>query len=176
MPHFKLNHKGGVLTSPILKPITMQISLDNHEQEIVKTIAKERQRNNIERGSRDYKVCTEDDLKINIEGTGGEFAFCKLKNIYPDMTVDHPIPFDCYINGHGYIDVKTTKYLNGDLIVGVWKSRAIPSYYALMVGEFPHYEFKGFFSGEEVFQPQYLSTKGKGPVYVIPQGILKMEL
>jgi len=154
----------------------MQITLDNHEQFIVKSIAKERQRNNIERGSRDYKVCTEDDLKINIEGTGGEFAFCKLQNIYPDMTINHPIAFDCYHRTWGFIDIKTTKKINGMLLVGTWKSRAIPNHYALMVGEFPTYEFKGFFPGDEVFKPENLVDLGYGDTYGITQDRLKMEL
>lgn len=154
----------------------MQITLDNHEQYIVKSIAEERQRNNIERGSRNFKVGNGDDLQISIEGTGGEFAFCKLHNIYPDMTINHPIPFDCYIKGHGFVDVKTTKKLDGMLLVGVWKSRAVPDYYALMVGEFPTYEFKGFFPGNDLFNDGNLVDKGHGPTYGIPQGRLKMEL
>jgi hypothetical protein len=164
------------MTSPILKPNQMQITLDSYERKIVTEIAMDRQKNNIDRGSRSYKMGGGDDLLINIEGTGGEFAFCKLKNIYPDMTIDHPIPFDCYINGHGYIDVKTTKKTNGMLLVGVWKSRSIPDYYALMVGEFPNYEFKGFFPGEEVFKPENLVNLGHGETYGIEQDRLKMEL
>ena len=154
----------------------MQITLDKHEQEIVRGIALARHNNNIERGSRDFKMGNEDDLLINIEGTGGEFAFCKLQNIYPDMTINHPIPFDCYIKGHGFIDVKSTKKTNGMLLVGTWKSRSIPDYYALMVGEFPSYEFKGFFPGEEVFNDENLVNLGHGTTYGISQDRLKMEL
>jgi hypothetical protein len=154
----------------------MQITLDSYERKIVTEIAMDRQKNNIDRGSRSFKMGGGDDLLINIEGTGGEFAFCKVKNIYPDMTIDHPIPFDCYINGHGYIDVKTTKKTNGMLLVGTWKYRSVPSYYALMVGEFPTYEFKGFFPGEEVFKPENLVNLGHGETYGIEQDRLKMEL
>jgi hypothetical protein len=164
------------MTSPILKPIVMQITLDLHEQDIVRGIALARHKYNIDRGSRSYKMGGGDDLLINLEGTGGEFAFCKLKNIYPDMTIDHPIPFDCFHNEHGFIDVKTTKKPNGMLLVGVWKSRAIPSYYALMVGEFPNYEFKGYFRGEEVFNDENLVDLGHGPTYGIEQNRLIMEL
>jgi hypothetical protein len=164
------------MTSPILKPIVMQITLDNYEQEIVRGIALARHNNNIDRGSKSYKMGGGDDLLINLEGTGGEFAFCKLKNIYPDMTIDHPIPYDCFHNEHGFIDVKTTNKPNGMLLVGVWKSRAIPSYYALMVGEFPNYEFKGYFPGAEVFNDENLVDLGHGPTYGIKQNRLIMEL
>jgi hypothetical protein len=164
------------MTSPILKTKTLQITLDNYEQEIVRGIALARHQNNIDRGSRSYKMGGGDDLLINLEGTGGEFAFCKLKNIYPDMTIDHPIPYDCYINGVGFIDVKTTKKPNGMLLIGTWKYRAIPEYYALMVGEFPNYEFKGYFRGSEVFKPENLVNLAHGDTYGISQDRLKMEL
>jgi len=154
----------------------MQITLDNYEQEIVRGIALARHQNNIDRGSRSYKMGGGDDLLINLEGTGGEFAFCKLKNIYPDMSIDHPIPYDCYINGVGFIDVKTTKKPNGMLLVGTWKYRAVPNYYALMVGEFPNYEFKGYFPGAEVFMPQNIVNLGHGDTYGISQDRLKMDL
>jgi hypothetical protein len=154
----------------------MQITLDNYEQEIVRGIALARHKNNIDRGSRSYKMGGGDDLLINLEGTGGEFAFCKLKNIYPDMTIDHPIPYDCYINGVGFIDVKTTKKPNGMLLIGTWKYRAIPEYYALMVGEFPNYEFKGYFRGSDVFVPENLVDLGHGDTYGISQDRLKMDL
>ena len=154
----------------------MKITLDYQEQEIVRTIALARHLNNIDRGSRSYKMGGGDDLLINLEGTGGEFAFCKLKNIYPDMSIDHPLPFDCYINGHGFIDVKTTNKPHGMLLVGVWKSRSIPSYYALMVGEMPTYEFKGFFPGEEVFKPENIVNLGHGETYGISQDRLIMDL
>jgi hypothetical protein len=164
------------MTSPTIKPNQMQITLDLHEQEIVRGIALARHKNNIDRGSRDFKMGGGDDLLINIEGTGGEFAFCKLQNIYPDMTINHPIPFDCYIKGHGFIDVKSTKKTNGMLLVGIWKSRSIPDYYALMVGEFPTYEFKGFFPGEEVFNDENLVNLGHGETYGISHDRLIMEL
>jgi hypothetical protein len=172
-----LKTKGeAVMTSPIFKPNTMQISLDNHEQEIVRGIALARHNSNIDRGSRSYKMGNGDDLLINLEGIAAEFAFCKLKNIYPDMTIDHPIPFDCYLNGHGFIDVKSTKKPNGMLLVGTWKYRSVPAYYALMVGEFPNYEFKGYFPGAEVFKDENLVDLGHGPTYGISQDRLKMEL
>jgi hypothetical protein len=45
-----------------------------------------------------------------------------------------------------------------------------------MVGEFPTYEFKGFFPGEEVFNDENLVDLGHGETYGISQDRLKMEL
>jgi len=147
----------------------MKVTLSVQEQIIVEGIALARHHNNIERGSRSYKVGKGDDLQITIEGTGGEFAFCKIQNIYPDMSVESPMPFDCTINGKGFIDIKTTRKLDGMLLVGLWKSRSVPNYYALMVGEMPIYEFKGFFPGHEVFKPENIVDLGHGDTYGISQ-------
>lgn len=154
----------------------MKVTLNYQEQVIVKEIAKARHLQNIDRGSRSYKMGGGDDLQINLEGTGGEFAFCKLKNIYPDMSIEQPMKFDCFLNEFGFIDVKTTKKLDGMLLVGLWKNRSIPHYYALMVGSMPTYEFKGFFPGEDVFNPANIIDLGHGPTYGISQNRLSMEL
>lgn len=154
----------------------MKVTLSVQEQMIVEGIALARHHNNIERGSRSYKVGNGDDLQINIEGTAGEFAFCKIKNIYPDMSIEQPMPFDCFLYGHGFIDVKTTKKLDGMLLVGLWKKRSIPEYYALMVGEMPTYEFKGFFPGKDVFSPLNIINLGHGETYGISQERLIMYI
>jgi hypothetical protein len=155
----------------------MQITLDLHEQEIVRGIALARHKNNIDRGSRSYKMGGGDDLLINLEGTGGEFAFCKIKNIYPDMSIEQPMAFDCAINNIGFIDVKTTNKPHGMLLVGKWKEKYLkPAYFVLMVGEMPTYELKGFFPGTEVFKPENIVNFGYGDTYGISQDRLIKDI
>ena len=154
----------------------MKVTLNYQEQVIVEQVALARHLQNIERGSRSFKMGNGDDLEINKQGLGGEFAFCKLKNIYPDMSIEHPMPFDCKIDGIGYIDVKHTKMPNGMLLVGKWKSKSIPQYYALMVGKMPYFEFKGYFPGAEVFKPENIVDLGHGETYGISQDRLIMDI
>jgi hypothetical protein len=154
----------------------MKVTLNYQEQIIVEEIAKARHLQNIDRGSRSFKMGGGDDLQINLEGTAGEFAFCKLKNVYPDMSIEQPMPFDCFLNEFGFIDVKTTKKLDGMLLVGKWKSKSIPQYYALMVGKMPYFEFKGYFPGAEVFKPENIVDLGHGQTYGISQDRLIMYL
>jgi len=147
----------------------MKVTLNYQEQVIVKEIALARHLTNIDKERKDMKVGDGDDLQINIEGLAGEFAFCKLKNIYPDMSIECPLPFDCKID-KGFIDVKTTHYSNGMLLVPKWKSNyPIPSYFALMIGIMPTYEFKGYFPGAEMFKPENIVNKGYKDTYGISQ-------
>lgn len=155
----------------------MKVTLNYQEQEIVRSIALARHLTNIDRGSKSYKMGNGDDLQINLEGTAGEFAFCKLKNIYPDMSIEQPMAFDCSINNIGFIDVKTTNKTNGMLLIGKWKEKYLkPAYYVLMVGEMPTYELKGFFPGPEVFKPENIVNFGYGDTYGISQDRLIKDL
>lgn len=154
----------------------MKVTLSVQEQIIVEGIAFARHQMNIQKGRKSFKVGEAGELHINIEGIGGEFAFCKLKNIFPDMSIDYPLPYDCKID-KGFIDVKTTEYKNGMLLVGEWKSNyPIPSYFALMIGVMPNYEFKGYFPGSEIFKPENLVDKGHGPSYGISQDRLTFDI
>lgn len=155
----------------------MKITLNYQEQVIVKEIALARHLTNVDKGRQDMKMGNGDDLQINIEGLAGEFAFCKLHNIYPDMSIEQPMPFDCKIDKHVFIEVKTTPYQNGHLVVGKWKREyPVPAYFALMVGEMPTYEFKGFFKGSEMFKDENIKDFKYGPTYAISQDRLTFEI
>lgn len=155
----------------------MKVTLNYQEQVIVQEIALARHLTNIDRGTKSYKMGNGDDLQINLQGTGGEFAFCKIKNIYPDMSIEQPMAFDCAINNIGFIDVKTTNKPHGMLLIGKWKENYLkPAYYVLMVGEMPTYEFKGFFPGSEVFKPENIVNFGYGDTYGISQDRLIMDI
>lgn len=154
----------------------MKETLSVQEQIIVEGIALARHSINLEKKRNNMKVGNGNDLKINVEGIAGEFAFCKIHNIYPDMSVDYPLPFDCKI-GDYTIDVKTTPHKNGHLAVPIYKSTyKVPTYFALMIGSMPTYEFKGFFRGDQMFYDYNIKTLLTEPTYAISQDRLKMEL
>lgn len=155
----------------------MKITLNYQEQVIVKEIALARHLTNVDKERKDMKMGNGNDLQINLEGLGGEFAFCKSRNIYPDMSIDQPMPFDCKLDKHGFIEVKTTKYKNGHLVVGTWKKDyPVPAYFVLMVGEMPTYELKGFFLGSEMFKDENIKNFGYGQTYAITQDRLIMSI
>jgi hypothetical protein len=66
------------------------------------------------------------------------------------------------------VDIKTTKYETGRLVTPKHK-KIVCKLHALMVGEFPEYEFKGFIKTEELMKEENLKDLGYGLTYCIEQ-------
>ena len=62
------------------------IELNDGEQEICKIIAKLRYKNNRDNNVKNSKVGDQSDELTDLEGIGGEMAFCKMVNSYPDFS------------------------------------------------------------------------------------------
>jgi hypothetical protein len=135
-------------------------------------LAKEicKSRNNDEGLRREMKVSNDPDIIFN--GYCGELAFCKLFNCYPDFTTEIQSnalgtdKADVILNGKN-IDIKTTKYKTGNLVVKRTK-KINGDYFALMVGTAPMFEFKGFKRQCEVITPERLIDFHGVPSYVVP--------
>lgn len=150
------------------------VTLNPEDQKRVIEIAAARFQANRAGSVKDRSICGAIDIDLN--GFGGEVAFCRLFEIEPDWSI---LPRssalgtdsgDCVLNGKR-IDVKTTSRLNGRLIAPRWKQPDV-DYYVLMVGEFPSYECRGFMSVGELLQPSRLIDLGKGLTYAALQSDL----
>lgn len=142
------------------------------EQRIVKWVASQRQSSN---GlTREQKQGPQGDDVTDLNGFAGEMAFCKVANIYPDFSVaPRKGGHDCLFHGWR-LDVKTTEYDDGDLLVRVTKSPSACDGYVLMVGSFPGpYRVAGWTLASEVCRADRLGDKGHGPTYVMSQRQLR---
>ena len=126
-------------------------------------VAKNRNSRNRSFNVSNLKISSADAATVDLEGVCGELAFCKLFNVYPDLDTDreppHPL-FDCVVDGLR-IDVKTTKWETGKLIVDARKGSKTNGvdYYALMTGVFPGpYTFRGFIHRERLIVPSRLGS------------------
>lgn len=150
------------------------IILNDIEQKIVQYIARSRFEVNRKNGVKNSRKGKQSDHSTDLDGFGGEFAFCKLFNLYPDLEVkvtsQETDSGDCILKGKK-IDIKTTKYKTGKLICTLWKNDEI-DYYALMVGEFPSYEFKGFAKASDVKKEENIINLGRGKLYAVEQKFL----
>jgi hypothetical protein len=148
------------------------IDLSESEQAICRYIAKKRIENAKTKNFKNRLSEAPSNWFTDLNGYGGEFAFCKLFNIMPDTSIvfsKKRASYDCEKYGFK-IDVKTTHYVNGHLCLGIWmKDKEGANCFALMIGDFPKYEFKGFCSRERALSEQYIKDKGKGDSYFIPQ-------
>jgi hypothetical protein len=84
-------------------------------------------------------------------------------NLYPDLSVGARSASQGDENGDArlhcgsVVDVKATKYSSGRLIAAKWKgANDNIDYYALMVGEFPTYTFRGFMDSSELMKQERL--------------------
>ena len=133
-------------------------------------VAKNRNTRNRHFNVTNLKISAADAATVDLEGVCGEIAFCKLFNAYPDLDTDrtppHPL-FDCVVSGLR-IDVKTTKWDSGKLIVDARKGSKTNGvdYYALMTGQFPGpYTFRGFIAREKLIIPSKLGTLANYQTY-----------
>jgi len=125
----------------------MEYTLTESEQLIAKFVAEQRTTNNRNAGTTNMRKSEMSDFEIDLQGFGGELAFCRLANVFPDLTVHNRSASkgedqgDCVLDGQR-IDVKTSKKADAALWVPVRKIGTADAY-ALMVGEFPTFRLVG---------------------------------
>ena len=165
--------------------IGQKVFLSTAEQKLAHYVAKNRNGNNRYFNVTNLKISAEDPHTVDLEGIAGELAFCRLFNVYPDIDTDREPPHPLYdavippIPPGFRIDVKTTKYDNGKLLVdarkGV-KTEAV-DFYVLMTGTFPGpYTFRGFIAREHIIQPHKLGLLCGYKSYMAEQSELTDQL
>lgn len=117
---------------------------------------------------------------MNVNGFGAELAFCRLFNTKFDMDTNqyenHFNKNDTVLNTGESVDVKTTKYKSGRLLVRLGKEKKKVDLYCLMIGEFPTFEFKGFARYDDIIDSgNIIEIKGV-PTYALTQDKLTLNL
>lgn len=158
------------------------ITLNKTEQTLCKFVATKRYENNRAVGTTNSKLGDQTDEQTDLEGIGGEVAFCSLKNVYPDLSIDARSAskgedtYDAIVQDKT-VDVKTTRYENGRLLAVPWKGESDPPHcYALMTGTFPTYCFRGYMLGIELLNRDRLGNLGHGMTYIARQSELVFEI
>lgn len=147
----------------------MHIELNEAEQKLAQFLAKARHRVSRSKSIVNHRIGPQSDEFTDLEGIGGEIAFCKAMNIYPDMNVGGFAAFDCVLANGTRVDVKTTKYQNGKLISAPWKEPQNIDAFALMIGEMPNYRFVGMMKASDLLQEHRKRNLGHNMVYVAEQ-------
>ena len=147
----------------------MQIHLNDLELKLIKQLSIYREQ--ITKGISNFTNHKVDDtpnlIMIN-NGLCAEFAFCKLMNIYPDLSLQNYGHIDCEHPDWGTIDVKSTKLPDGKLLVGIWKKK-YPDAYVLMIDRSPIFDFVGWIESEKMIHDANIETIGINKTYVMPQ-------
>lgn len=153
----------------------MVVVLNDNEIIIAKAIAIGRNKSNRSKGIVNQKAGPQSNWQTELEGVGGEIAFAKALNVYPDFK-DAPDTFDVMV-GCISVDVKTTRYKN--LEVSTSKQPGSVDVYALVTGAIPNYNIIGWYPAELVMGKKRLFTHANGgtvwrvpPTELLPIGEL----
>ena len=119
------------------------------------------------------KIGPQSNKETDLLGLGGELATARWLNVYPDLTIyARQGGVDLVSHSGINIDVKTTKYRSGRLITPIHKN-ITGDLFALMIGKFPNYIFKGFMSQEKLIDDSNIGNLGYGPTYMANQDELR---
>ena len=146
-------------------------TLNKNERRIAVFLGKERYSSNRKNGIRNQKAGPQSEYETEVEGVGGELVFAKACNLYPDLGVV-PGKFDFTLHGCT-VDVKTTKYPDGKLLVSYSKKLEDCDVYVLVTGSMPSYVIAGWLYNNEIINEDHVDDWGKGPLYVAEQSELQ---
>lgn len=162
--------------------IGQTVSLSYAERKLAHFLAKHRNGNNRSFNKVNLKISSEDAHTVDLEGMCGEIAFCKLFNLYPDLDTEreppHPL-YDCVLSNGMRVDVKTTKYENGKLLVDARKGKKTDGvdFYVLMTGSFPGpYAFRGFIAKTKIIRSERIGELCGYKSYMAEQSELTDEI
>lgn len=154
------------------------VTLSDSEQAICKLIARMRFKCARSNGVRNAKIGVLSNEMMDLNGFGGELAFTKGFNVYPDFSIfvrsaqrGEDDGGDALLPNGLVVDVKTTHREDGRLLAQRWKIPKL-DLFALMTGEMPTYTFKGFMPASELLQDYRLVDLGHGEGYAATQSEL----
>lgn len=151
-------------------------TLSQTDQITVRELAKQRYESNRKANVRNQKIGKQTNEFTDLQGLGGEFTFCRLLDLEPDTTI-HPRSSmsdngDLSLGDGTKVDVKTTHYPTGKLLVVPWKVKNV-EYYVLMVGTFPTFRYNGAMHRDEILKASRLGSLGYGQTYIAHQSELE---
>lgn len=124
-------------------------------------------------GVKDVKRSDDESLEIETLGLAGEFAFCKMFNMYPDFTIEpRSGGADCKDDYDFGYDVKTTDRENG-MLISTLKENPDVDFYALMTGTIPTFTYRGEVPALTLRDEKNIVDLGHGKSYALSQERLK---
>lgn len=153
----------------------MKITLNAAEQKLAAYLGTMRDRHSRDLfGAKSQRAdASRTDLDINIEGVAAEIAWCRMNGVYPDTDTDKRPDASDAVTKDGYrVDVKTTKYEHGKMLITITKTGEGVDYYCLMIGTFPTYRLAGYIKASDAIQPENIDNNMPKPCYAIPQSRL----
>lgn len=130
------------------------VVLEAGQVHVASYLAARRFVNNLLAGVVEQKKGEFDSIEIMFEGICAEFAVAQVYNLCPDLTTQpRSGSFDFVTPGGATVDVKHTRYISGDLIMNINKTKdesKVAHLYILVVGTSPNLSIVGWAKGSEL--------------------------
>ena len=153
--------------------IGTKVQLNQAEQYFCKVISKKRYESNRLGNVKNSKIGSQSDAETDLNGFCAEMCFAKVFNLYPDFSIEPKNKSndngDILLHNGMTVDVKATVYDTGRLLVAKWKKPIKNRLYALMVGKFPTFEYRGIMTSEDLIVPERLKLFNNNYSYVANQ-------
>lgn len=151
----------------------MKITLDAGEMAVANVVAAMRTAVNRSSGVAQTKIGPQSYYQTDLDGVVGEIAFCKWKNVCPDLSVSpRQGGADAVVNGKR-VDVKTTRHPDGKLLAVVTKNIEDADTYVLAIVKDNEVDFVGWAFAHELLDDNNIVDLGRGQTYCLPQSRLR---
>lgn len=153
--------------------MTHSVTLDLGEMAVAQMLASMRFAVNRANSIPYSKVGPQSSQQTEMDGIVAEIAFCKWKNVCPDMTIrPRAGGADCVVDGKT-IDVKATRRQDGRLISVTNKAAANADIYVLAIVNDNTVSFAGWAFSRDLMKPENVIDLGHGPTYALDQSSLR---
>ena len=151
----------------------MIISMTPSETAIAQVLAVMRNTNARHNNVTDKQVSKQSPIEIDRDGVLSEMAFGKAFNLYPDLAVKSTRSGVDLVGKNGNrIDVKSTRYKAGRLIIHIDKPLDEVDIYALAIVDGDNVDLVGYIKAIDAMKKENIKDLGYGGVYVIEQDAL----
>ena len=150
----------------------MEIEIQETEIAVLKILGNLRTLQNRSNNINDTQRDKRNKSDVELDGLIGEYAFCKINNIFMDIDVCvRSGSYDCMYKGYR-LDIKTTRHTNGRLIAYPKKNPDV-DIYVLCIIDGNKVSFPGYAKTEELFKEENIVNLGYGDTYAINQENLR---
>ena len=151
----------------------MKVVLDAGEMATAQSVAAMRSAINRASSVRDGKMGGQSGYQTDLDGIVAEIAFCKWRNVYPDLTIKPRSGSADAVIGDKRVDVKATRYQNGRLLAVTGKREEDADIYVLAIVNDNEVRFAGWAYAHELLRDENLMDLGHGQGYALPQNRLR---
>lgn len=153
----------------------MIIELNEIDMGVALLISEGRLQADIDAGRTLHSISKIDPRIRMLVGAQSEVAVAKMLNLYPDTDVANLGLFDLVLGGKK-IEVKTTNYVRGNLLVPIYKLADRADIYILTVSQVPVFTAVGFALDTDLFCYENIVDLGYGRTYrVMAKDLRRME-